>query len=147
MGPERAQLGSRIRGLGACNGPLLHMSEVSMLLRAEERRKSVDGAASWTPLSVGISDLQAIAIHPLSPNTVYAAGSGVVYKSTNGGTIWAPAKLAGSSRCGLNSTGFPSVCWLTLPFAQSSATFRWCSRSAASLFFQVGLPVEHDCEG
>jgi Domain of unknown function DUF11 len=52
--------------------------------------RSVDGAASWAPLGAELAGLyvSALAIHPTSPNVMYAGTSGGIYKSTNGGLNW-----------------------------------------------------------
>ena len=44
----------------------------------------------WQQVGTGltITDVQAVAIDPTAPQTVYAAGAGGVYKSINGGSSW-----------------------------------------------------------
>ena len=53
--------------------------------------KSTDGGNSWAILTNGLNgvNINALAIDPSSPNTVYAGSTSVgVYKSTNGGASW-----------------------------------------------------------
>jgi photosystem II stability/assembly factor-like uncharacterized protein len=59
--------------------------------------KSTNFGATWSPASVGISNLtlQSMAVDPVAPNIVYAGGYGDtslpacgVFKSTNGGASW-----------------------------------------------------------
>jgi len=60
--------------------------------------KSTDGGASW---SRGLSNVSALAIDPLTPNTLYAgvydeaANDSAVYKSTDGGASWNATGLTG----------------------------------------------------
>lgn len=64
--------------------------------------KSTDAGATWTQINTGIVEtslgIQSILIHPTNPNIAYVAVfDGLVesvqgvYKTTNGGTLWAPA--------------------------------------------------------
>jgi len=63
--------------------------------------KSTDAGASWTIVSAGIYDskgIQAIIVHPTNPNIVYvgvfnavAVSAVGLWKTTDGGTTWAPA--------------------------------------------------------
>jgi photosystem II stability/assembly factor-like uncharacterized protein len=51
--------------------------------------KTADGGAHWTRLiGVTTADVRAIAIVPQAPQTVYAAGNGGLFKTTNGGDAW-----------------------------------------------------------
>jgi uncharacterized protein (TIGR03437 family) len=52
--------------------------------------KSVDGGVTWTAVSSGIaaSNVSALAIDPVHPQTLYAAASTTVYKSTDGAASW-----------------------------------------------------------
>jgi len=65
--------------------------------------KTTDGAANWTAINSGITQslntVQSISIHPTDPNTCLIAvwdggtsnATDGVYKTTNGGTSWAPS--------------------------------------------------------
>jgi hypothetical protein len=53
--------------------------------------KLASGSSNWTNASSGITTtttIDAIAVDPNSPSTVYAAGNGHLYQTTNGGTNW-----------------------------------------------------------
>jgi uncharacterized protein (TIGR03437 family) len=56
--------------------------------------KSVDGGVTWTPANTGIAstNVQALAIDPVHPQTLYAATNGAsstaVYKTTDGASSW-----------------------------------------------------------
>jgi uncharacterized protein (TIGR03437 family) len=58
--------------------------------------KSTDAGATWTPSNYGITSnavIRALAIDPVSPYILYAAGTGrpnLVHKSTDGGATWQP---------------------------------------------------------
>src|SRR5262249_40360627 len=58
--------------------------------------KSVDGGAHLAALNIRIpfgtqsAQIRSFAIDPANSTTVYAGGAGGVYKSTDGGTTWAP---------------------------------------------------------
>lgn len=83
--------------------------------------KSTNGGGSWTAINNGFvlnpsayitaTDVQAIAVDPSSPATVYAATAwSGAFKSINGGASWTPA-----------STGLPSVPVLALAIDPSSS--------------------------
>jgi len=59
--------------------------------------KSTDGGITWEVLGGLLSNLlvNQFAIDPKSPNTIYAASYGGLYKSTNGGGAWAALNIAG----------------------------------------------------
>jgi photosystem II stability/assembly factor-like uncharacterized protein len=68
--------------------------------------KSTDGGITWVNHRVGIrsTGMLALAIDPVDPSIVYAGGTGTtvtagtgLYKSVNGGVIWAPTALTGAS--------------------------------------------------
>src|SRR5688572_1003115 len=52
--------------------------------------KSIDGGASWALSNLGLllSSVNALAIDPLNPSTLYAVGHEAVYKSVNGAASW-----------------------------------------------------------
>lgn len=51
--------------------------------------KLASGSSTWTPTgSLASTTIDAIAVDPNSTSTVYAAGSGHLFQSTNGGTSW-----------------------------------------------------------
>ncbi|HWS86861.1 MAG TPA: FG-GAP-like repeat-containing protein [Pyrinomonadaceae bacterium] len=71
--------------------------------------KSTNGGASWVNSSAGLTatvggqtftpSVNAILVDPSSPSTVYAATTGYgVYKSTDGGTNWAPSNAGLANR-------------------------------------------------
>ncbi len=49
------------------------------------------GLNAWTSGGPEGGGINALAIDPLAPNTLYVGGVGAVFKSTNGGSSWAPA--------------------------------------------------------
>jgi photosystem II stability/assembly factor-like uncharacterized protein len=58
--------------------------------------KSIDGGGNWNPVNKGLTnnDVQALAIDPVTPSTIYAGTrGGGVYKSTDGGMTWNPTGL------------------------------------------------------
>jgi photosystem II stability/assembly factor-like uncharacterized protein len=57
---------------------------------ANELYKSIDGGQSWQEISQGRlqANIRAFAIHPLGPDTMYAAASGGLYKSIDAGNNW-----------------------------------------------------------
>ncbi|HKG78743.1 MAG TPA: SBBP repeat-containing protein, partial [Pyrinomonadaceae bacterium] len=62
--------------------------------------KTTDGADNWNVVGVAPPHVPTLAIDPLNHSTLYAAdlvSSGGVYKSSDGGTIWQPRGLTGSS--------------------------------------------------
>ena len=55
--------------------------------------KSTDGGKHWSPVNTGLTDtdVEALAIDPVTPTILYAGTSGGgVFKSTNGGKHWSP---------------------------------------------------------
>lgn len=52
--------------------------------------KTTDKGLNWTLVSASVvhSHFSAVKIHPLNPDTVYAATSGKIIKSVNGGVTW-----------------------------------------------------------
>ena len=105
--------------------------------------KSTDSGATWSGISSGITgtSIQALAIDPKQPQTLYAAtGSGLtasaVYKTVNGGSTWAmvdssttgqPLQLAVDavnpdnvyavwSNVGARKSSDGGATWTTLPF-------------------------------
>jgi hypothetical protein len=58
--------------------------------------KSTDGGTTWVTLT-GLGATSAFAIDPASPNTVYAASGGLLFKSTDGGQTWAGLNIAAGS--------------------------------------------------
>lgn len=59
--------------------------------------KSIDGGASWNPANQGLDrqDVQALAVAPGSPQILYAAAGGRVYRSENGARTWAAVLSCG----------------------------------------------------
>ncbi len=73
--------------------------------RLNDLLKSTDGGASWTLMNNGLpydshptygydyyTTVNALAIDPLNPNTIYAGTVNGIYKSTNGAGSWSPAQ-------------------------------------------------------
>ena len=54
--------------------------------------KSLDGGATWVHANSGIAgtNVKALAIDPVHPQTLYAATATAVYKSTDGANTWSP---------------------------------------------------------
>lgn len=51
--------------------------------------KSTDGGGSWTPANSGLTNVEALAIDPTNPNTLYAGTvPGGIFKSIDGGASW-----------------------------------------------------------
>lgn len=64
--------------------------------------KSTDGGNSWTPINVGVDDLEitALAVAPGVPATLYAGSmSGALYKSVDGGATWNRLVYCGTGDC------------------------------------------------
>src|SRR3712207_6331906 len=49
----------------------------------------------WLPFGPGGGSVTSLALHPTNPNVLYAAVSGVVYRSVNGGASWVEIPLSG----------------------------------------------------
>jgi photosystem II stability/assembly factor-like uncharacterized protein len=61
--------------------------------RGDGLRMSIDAGANWTNVAPAVFDtpnviIASINIHPTAPNTIWVAGTGGVWVSTNGGTNW-----------------------------------------------------------
>jgi photosystem II stability/assembly factor-like uncharacterized protein len=55
--------------------------------------KSADGGGSWNLLNLGLppnSSIDAVAVNPQSPNTLYVGSIYGIFKSTDGGSDWTP---------------------------------------------------------
>ena len=54
--------------------------------------KSVDGGGDWSGINIGLTNthVNALAIDPVTPSTLYAGTGGGVFRSTNGGAAWSP---------------------------------------------------------
>jgi len=55
--------------------------------------KSADGGGSWNPLNLGLppnSSIDAVAVNPQNPSTLYVASIYGIFKSTDGGSDWTP---------------------------------------------------------
>jgi photosystem II stability/assembly factor-like uncharacterized protein len=55
--------------------------------------KSADGGGSWNPLNLGLppnSSIDAVAVNPQSPSTLYVGSIYGIFKSTDGGSDWTP---------------------------------------------------------
>ncbi|GEM_PF-1686129 len=54
--------------------------------------KSTNGGVNWIPANTGLTDMniQALAIDPSNPSTLYAGSGSGLFKSTNGGGSWSP---------------------------------------------------------
>ena len=50
--------------------------------------KSVDGAASWTPLTPVPGGIAALTVDPARPQVVYGVNSAGIYKTIDGGATW-----------------------------------------------------------
>jgi hypothetical protein len=57
-------------------------------------RKSTDGGVTWTNTALGGNELNAFAIDPSTPTTLYAATDNGVVGSTDGGATWNQLGLA-----------------------------------------------------
>ncbi len=55
--------------------------------------RSANFGATWTARSAGLPNMnvQALAVHPSTPDTVYAGTPGGVFRTTDGGTTWSPS--------------------------------------------------------
>ena len=55
--------------------------------------KSADGGGSWNPLNLGLppnSSIDAVAVNPQDPSTLYVGSIYGIFKSTDGGSDWTP---------------------------------------------------------
>src|SRR5215208_2023563 len=67
--------------------------------------KTTDAAVNWNNQNAGlVGDVSQLAIAPNAPNTIYAATSDGIYRSTDGGANWAKTPAAG-----LTNSNFASV--------------------------------------
>jgi len=97
--------------------------------------KSTDGGASWNASNLGLPPANSVevawpitklAVHPDSAGTVYAAITGFVLKSTNGGENWVPL------RDSLDSVGVSVyITSLALTSARPSVLYTGSSRQGA----------------
>jgi len=57
--------------------------------------KSTNGGGSWTAANTGLTVIyvNAVAINPVTPSTLYAGTNGGVFKSTDGGASWAATNM------------------------------------------------------
>ncbi len=100
--------------------------------------KSMDGAASWTPLG-GVGGATALAIDPQKTSTLYAATTHGLLKSPDGGASWHGANS------GLTDT---SIIWLainpitsaTLYAVTSSGLFKSTDAAGSWSLINSGLP-------
>lgn len=104
IGPKSTPLNG---GNGRVNAIRVHPTNSNILFActpASGLWKTIDGGATWTPISDAISALGCtdVAFDPTNPNTMYlATGDGDaadvftlgVYKSTDGGSTWSPTSL------------------------------------------------------
>ena len=82
--------------------------------------------SNWSAVNAGLSELYipALAIDPVSPNTVYAAlNFGGVAKTTNGGSLWSPA-----------NTGLPSYSITALAVAPSEPRVLYAGTTVAGVY-------------
>jgi photosystem II stability/assembly factor-like uncharacterized protein len=100
-----------VGGNGRINAIRVHPTNENHLLACSPTGglwKSVDGGASWTPISENIANLGCsdVAFSPTDPNILYlATGDGEasdsystgVYRSSDGGATWAPTGLTFTS--------------------------------------------------
>jgi uncharacterized repeat protein (TIGR01451 family) len=72
--------------------------------------KSIDDTSNWLASSTGItaSSVNALAINPSTPATIYAGTTSGVFKSTNGGTSWS-ANSAGLTDLNIQSMAINPV--------------------------------------
>jgi Secretion system C-terminal sorting domain len=77
--------------------------------------KSLNGGLSWEQTNFGMGDVKvgAMLMHPSDPNTILAATSGGIYKSTNAGASWALRSVAGEYRDIRFKPGDPTVVYAT----------------------------------
>ena len=70
--------------------------------------KTTDAAANWNNQNSGIAGIvNALAVAPNAPNTIYAATDNGVYRSTNGGTNW--SKRSGTGLAAIHATNRMAV--------------------------------------
>jgi photosystem II stability/assembly factor-like uncharacterized protein len=93
--------------------------------------KSVDGGASWSRASRGLTDYRmvALAIDPLHPATLYAAALTGIWKSLDGAATWQPTPFSAQN------IGFSAVSSLVLDPARPGTLY-------AADFFDIY--VSHD---
>ncbi len=72
--------------------------------------KQASGSSTWAATgSIASTTIDAIAADPNSPSTVYAAGSGHLFQSTNGGTSWTELSQLPSVRRPLSPSARPTL--------------------------------------
>ena len=90
--PESRQSVKLTKGLQAGARRALVVWSIAMIAIVVASAPAVAGVDKWTNLGPEGANVFALAIDPVKPNTLYAGtNGGGVFKSTNGGTSWAPA--------------------------------------------------------
>ena len=88
--------------------------------------KSVDGGAHWTPANSGIAgaSIDAIAIDPVSPATIWVGSAAGVFRSTDGGMTWNGSKATALGEQAVNAIALDAGGGPTLYAATAQGVFR-----------------------
>jgi photosystem II stability/assembly factor-like uncharacterized protein len=100
--------------------------------------KSLDGAASWTPVA-GVGGANALVIDPQKTSTLYAATSHGVLKSTDGGASWHGAN-SGLTDTSINGLAINPMTSATLYAVTSSGLFKSTDAAGSWNSMNSGLP-------
>jgi Beta-propeller repeat/S-layer homology domain len=101
--------------------------------------KSSNGGATWTAATTGITSsiIDAVAVDPHTPATIYAIGGGHIYQSTNSGGGWtALAQAVGSSGVLAIAPTSPSTV-----YAGSSAGLLYSTNSGTTWISVASVPA------
>jgi hypothetical protein len=101
--------------------------------------QSTDGGSTWSLANTGITSttIDAIAVDPSTPATVYAIGSGTIYQSTTSGASWtALGQTAGTSGTLAVAKNPPATIYVG-----SSTGLLYSTNSGASFTAALNVPV------
>jgi photosystem II stability/assembly factor-like uncharacterized protein len=115
--------------------------------------KTTDAAANWNNQSSGlVGNVNALAIAPNAPNTIYAGTTDGIYRSTDAGTTWTKTPSAGLSSSSFANTiavdpSNASVVYLGLSFAFFKSVDggnNWTAINSTPLSFSSVLSIVFD---
>lgn len=103
--------------------------------------KSTNGGATWRSGSLPGSSVDALALHPERPATLYAGTDEGIYKSTNAGASWRPVN-AGLSHTNVDALAIDPQHPQTVYAGTDSGLFRSTDGGRSWRSFNDGLPSE-----